>query len=178
MIFKMLSDEHTEMLSLLRKKGRGRHWLWQGLILPSPEGEGGPTIHRAKGRNWFNGSLFPPGAVTSGKESPLPKSCQPFSHLNTLTCTNRECLSSKPSFKDGLDLGREGAAYSAGRVNYFDLMLCHPPSCQVSDSKLSHRSSHTVFKNKTWDGTEGYTLTFHNSTVMSLNVTHESQVIN
>ena len=59
-----------------------------------------PTIPRAHGgAGCVDSSLSPPEALTSGNQPPLPKGCQPFPHLNTLTCTNRECLSFKTSLK-------------------------------------------------------------------------------
>lgn len=61
----------------LKEKRKGRKLAMGELILPIPEDEGGPTIHRAQGRNWVNGSLFPPGTVTSGKESSSLRAANP-----------------------------------------------------------------------------------------------------
>lgn len=96
----MLSHENIEMSCLLRKEGKG-------LILLGHVGavEAGvklaPTIPRARGgAGKLSGQLL---LSTRGsdfwEQLPLPKGCQPFPHLNALTCTNRECLSFKTSLK-------------------------------------------------------------------------------
>lgn len=121
MMFKMLSNERTEMLSLLRKKGKGQ----QPLGTYFAQFCGIKVALRTTELRAETESMAPSFHQTCEfwETATLPEGCQPFPHGKTLTCTNRECRCSNTSFKDGVDLGREGVDYSASQANYFDLML-------------------------------------------------------
>lgn len=109
MIFKMLSNKNIEKLSLL-KEGKKRTGATGDLLaLPSPGGGAVDNMGRRGPQHSQSKEQKRSGwPRSSGKQPPLPKGCQVFPHPNTLTCANRERLSSKTSFKDCLDLGREG----------------------------------------------------------------------